>query len=92
MITEWSRHDHELGDGKYNVKVFDEERKLPANKLTPEQWKRLMDVLGIEKVDLVANDSGGAIAQIFAAHHQRTSDWENLRRFASVRRYFFHRF
>jgi general secretion pathway protein K len=43
--------DHELGDGKYNVKVFDEERKLPINKLTQEQLKRLMDVLGIEPPD-----------------------------------------
>jgi pimeloyl-ACP methyl ester carboxylesterase len=29
----------------------------------------VMDALGIEKVDLVGNDSGGAIAQIFAVHH-----------------------
>jgi pimeloyl-ACP methyl ester carboxylesterase len=29
----------------------------------------VMDALGIAKVDLVGNDSGGAIAQIFAAHH-----------------------
>jgi pimeloyl-ACP methyl ester carboxylesterase len=29
----------------------------------------VLDVLGIDKIDLVANDSGGAIAQIFAAHH-----------------------
>ena len=29
----------------------------------------VMDALGIEKVDLVGNDSGGAIAQIFAAHY-----------------------
>ena len=29
----------------------------------------VMNALGIEKVDLVGNDSGGAIAQIFAAHH-----------------------
>ena len=28
-----------------------------------------IDALGIDKIDLVANDSGGAIAQIFAAHH-----------------------
>jgi len=28
-----------------------------------------MDALAIEKADLVGNDSGGAIAQIFAAHH-----------------------
>ena len=29
----------------------------------------VLDALGIDKVDLVANDFGGAIAQIFAAHH-----------------------
>jgi pimeloyl-ACP methyl ester carboxylesterase len=29
----------------------------------------VLDTLGIDKVDLVANDSGGAIAQIFAARH-----------------------
>lgn len=29
----------------------------------------VMDALGIEQVDLIANDSGGAIAQIFAANH-----------------------
>lgn len=28
-----------------------------------------IDALGIEKIDLIANDSGGAIAQIFAAHY-----------------------
>jgi pimeloyl-ACP methyl ester carboxylesterase len=29
----------------------------------------LMDALGIEKVDLIANDSGGAVAQIFAVRN-----------------------
>jgi pimeloyl-ACP methyl ester carboxylesterase len=29
----------------------------------------VLDALGIDKVDLVGNDSGGAIAQIFAAHN-----------------------
>ena len=29
----------------------------------------VMDALGIEKVDLIGNDSGGAVAQIFAAHY-----------------------
>jgi pimeloyl-ACP methyl ester carboxylesterase len=29
----------------------------------------VLDKLGIEKIDLVANDSGGAIAQIFAVHY-----------------------
>jgi pimeloyl-ACP methyl ester carboxylesterase len=35
----------------------------------------VLDSLGIDRVDLVANDSGGAIAQIFAAHygHRLTS-------------------
>ena len=28
-----------------------------------------LDALGIDRIDLIANDSGGAIAQIFAAHH-----------------------
>ena len=28
-----------------------------------------LDALGIDRVDLVGNDSGGGIAQIFAAHH-----------------------
>src|SRR5437867_3015348 len=43
--------DHELGEGKYNVKVIDEERKLPANKLTPEQWSRLLEVLNVDPLD-----------------------------------------
>jgi pimeloyl-ACP methyl ester carboxylesterase len=29
----------------------------------------VLDKLGIDQVDLIGNDSGGAIAQIFAAHH-----------------------
>jgi pimeloyl-ACP methyl ester carboxylesterase len=33
----------------------------------------VLDHLGIDKVDLVGNDSGGAIAQIFAAHHPQRS-------------------
>jgi len=43
--------DHELGDGKYNVKVSDEERKLPVNRLSEIQWHRLMDVLGVDPLD-----------------------------------------
>ena len=31
----------------------------------------VIDALGIEKVDLIGNDSGGAIAQIFAAHYPK---------------------
>jgi haloalkane dehalogenase len=30
-----------------------------------------LDTLGVESVDLVANDSGGAVAQLFAAHYPR---------------------
>jgi pimeloyl-ACP methyl ester carboxylesterase len=33
----------------------------------------VLDALGLDKVDLVANDSGGAIAQIFAAHRAHHS-------------------
>jgi pimeloyl-ACP methyl ester carboxylesterase len=29
----------------------------------------ILDAIEIDKIDLIANDSGGAIAQIFAAHH-----------------------
>jgi general secretion pathway protein K len=42
---------HELGGGKYNVKIIDEERKLPINKLSREQLKRLVDVLGVDPLD-----------------------------------------
>jgi len=31
--------------------------------------REVLDALGIERIDLVGNDSGGAIAQIFAARH-----------------------
>jgi pimeloyl-ACP methyl ester carboxylesterase len=34
-----------------------------------QMLRELLDALGIDQVDLVANDSGGAIAQIFAAQH-----------------------
>jgi general secretion pathway protein K len=43
--------DHELGDGKFNVKVTDEESKLPINLMTQTQLKRLMDLLGIDPSD-----------------------------------------
>ncbi len=35
-----------------------------------EMLRQLLDALGIDRVDLVANDSGGGIAQIFAATHR----------------------
>jgi pimeloyl-ACP methyl ester carboxylesterase len=31
--------------------------------------REFIDAMGFDQVDLVANDSGGAVAQIFAAHH-----------------------
>jgi len=43
--------DHELGEGKFNVVVTDEERKLPVNNLTAVQWHKLLDVLGVDPVD-----------------------------------------
>ena len=43
--------DQPLGEGKYNVTVIDEESKLPINKLSQDQLKRLMDVLGIDPSD-----------------------------------------
>src|SRR5215813_12061161 len=30
---------------------------------------QFLDALGIDRIDLIGNDSGGAIAQIFAVHH-----------------------
>jgi pimeloyl-ACP methyl ester carboxylesterase len=36
-----------------------------------QMLSEVLDALGIDTIDLVANDSGGAIAQIFAARHTR---------------------
>ncbi|HUI08036.1 MAG TPA: type II secretion system minor pseudopilin GspK [Verrucomicrobiae bacterium] len=43
--------DHELGDGTYNVKVIDEESKLPINIATDVQLKRLLNLLGVDPFD-----------------------------------------
>jgi general secretion pathway protein K len=43
--------NHELGAGKYNVTITDEERKLPINRLSQDQLRRMMDVLGIDPID-----------------------------------------
>jgi general secretion pathway protein K len=43
--------DHELGEGKYTVKVIDEESKLPINLVTQDQLRRVMDLLGVEPSD-----------------------------------------
>ena len=40
--------DHALGDGMYNVKVIDEESKLPINSATPEQLHQLLAALGVD--------------------------------------------
>jgi general secretion pathway protein K len=56
LNQEWATNDelyvdHVLGEGKFNVTVIDEESKLPINRLTQEQLKRLMDVLGLDPLD-----------------------------------------
>jgi general secretion pathway protein K len=56
LNQEWATNeelyvDHALGEGKFNVTVIDEESKLPINKLTQEQLKRLTDVLGLDPLD-----------------------------------------
>src|SRR5258706_3395208 len=43
--------DHELGDGIFNVKVTDEESKIPINRATDVQLKRLFGVLGADPAD-----------------------------------------
>ncbi len=43
--------DHALGEGKFNVSVIDEESKLPINKLTQDQLKRLTETLGLDPLD-----------------------------------------
>jgi pimeloyl-ACP methyl ester carboxylesterase len=52
----------------------DQDLSLPAMARAVEDF---CEALGLGDVDLVANDTGGAIAQIFAAHHP-----ERLRTFA----------
>jgi general secretion pathway protein K len=43
--------NHELGAGMFNVKVTDEEGKLPINRLSQQQLERLCAALGIDVVD-----------------------------------------
>lgn len=40
--------EHPLGEGTVSVKVTDEESKLPLNRLSPEQWQRLMEMLAVD--------------------------------------------
>ncbi len=50
-------------------------RAAPGQSVTPEAQVEmltgLLDALGIESVDLIANDSGGAVAQLFVVRHAR---------------------
>ena len=43
--------DHELGEGTFNVKVTDEESKIPVNGATDVQLKRLMGLLNVDPAD-----------------------------------------
>ncbi|MGA2138566.1 MAG: type II secretion system minor pseudopilin GspK [Verrucomicrobiia bacterium] len=43
--------DHELGEGTFNVKVTDEESKIPINVATDVQLKRLMELLDVDPSD-----------------------------------------
>jgi general secretion pathway protein K len=43
--------DHLLGEGSYNVSVVDEESKLPINRLTPEQLKRVVELLDFDPAE-----------------------------------------
>ncbi|HXI82871.1 MAG TPA: type II secretion system minor pseudopilin GspK [Verrucomicrobiae bacterium] len=56
LNQEWATNalmyvDHELGDGIYNVKVTDEESKIPINRATDLQLKRLFGLLGADPAD-----------------------------------------
>ena len=43
--------DHELGEGKFTVNIEDEERRMPVNRLTEPQWKRLLDLLEVDPAE-----------------------------------------
>lgn len=43
--------EHALGEGHLWVQITDEESKLPLNQLTPGQWRRLLDLLGVDPAD-----------------------------------------
>ena len=56
LNQDWSTNellyvDHELGDGIFNVKVTDEESKIPINRATDVQLKRLFGLLGADPAD-----------------------------------------
>jgi general secretion pathway protein K len=56
LNQEWATNelmyvDHELGDGIFNVKVTDEESRIPINNASDAQLKRLMEVLNVDPSD-----------------------------------------
>jgi general secretion pathway protein K len=56
LNQEWATNelmyvDHELGDGIFNVKVTDEESKIPINNASDLQLKHLMDLLNVDPSD-----------------------------------------
>ncbi len=56
LNQEWATNEllyvnHELGDGIYNVKITDEEAKIPINRATDLQLKRLLGLLGVDPFD-----------------------------------------
>lgn len=40
--------DHEVGDGTFTVQIVDEQAKLNVNVLTPDQWRVLLRVCGVD--------------------------------------------
>ncbi|MBM3888567.1 MAG: hypothetical protein FJ388_05510 [Verrucomicrobia bacterium] len=40
--------DHPLGDGTFTMRVVDEQSKLNANVITPEQWRTLLQLCGVD--------------------------------------------
>jgi len=56
LNQDWSTNellyvDHELGDGIFNVKVTDEESRIPINRVTDVQLKRVFGLLGADPAD-----------------------------------------
>ena len=52
----WATNDlfyqaHPLDGGELNITVVDEESKFPINRATPEQIRRLLDLVGVDPMD-----------------------------------------
>lgn len=43
--------EHQLGEGKFNVTIMDEERKIPINRCSEEQLRESIGSLGLEQID-----------------------------------------